>query len=176
MDVNKGDYDNPNCRSRLVAREIRRQEEEAIFSPTSPLEALRSILNLVATSSLWSPSNGRDVEISVIDISRASFNARTKEDDPVYVELLPEDPDYGSGLCGRLNVHMYGTRKAADGWHCEYADSMEEIAFERGVSSACLFVHHQRSLICSVHGDDVTTAGPSDELDWFKKQLEARYI
>ena len=54
--------------------------------------------------------------MSLIDISRAYFNAKTKEDDPVYVELPQEDPDYGKGLCGRLRVHMYGTRKAADGW------------------------------------------------------------
>ena len=68
-------------------------------------------------------------------------NAGTKEDDPIYVELLPEDPDYGSDLCGRMLVHMYRTRNAADGWHGKCTNRREELGFERKVSSACLLVH-----------------------------------
>ena len=49
VDVNKGDDDAPNYRSRLVAREIRRPWEDSIFSPTPPLEAVRSVLSRVAT-------------------------------------------------------------------------------------------------------------------------------
>ena len=44
VDVNKGDDVNPNIRSRPVARQIRQAGEEAIFAPTPPLEALRSII------------------------------------------------------------------------------------------------------------------------------------
>ena len=127
VDVNKGDDDQPNYRSRLVAREIRRKGEDSIFAPTPPLEALRAILSLTATQEFWpediwhaDPGSELRLQVSTIDISRAYFNARTKDSDPVYVELPPEDPDFGKGLCGRLNVHMYGTRRAADGWHCEY--------------------------------------------------------
>ena len=29
--------------------------------------------------------------------------------------------------------------------------------------------------MCSVHGDDFTTAGAKPDLDWFEKELEARY-
>ena len=57
------------------------------------------------------------LQISLVDISRAYFNAGTDPDKPVYVELPREDPDWGEGLCGKLNVHMYGTRPAADGWY-----------------------------------------------------------
>ena len=53
------------------------------------------------------------IQVSFVDISRAYFNARTDPEHPVYVDLPPEDPDWGKGLCGRLNVHMYGTRPAA---------------------------------------------------------------
>ena len=45
VDVNKGDNLNPNVRSRLVARQMRQAGEDAIFAPTPPLEALRSILS-----------------------------------------------------------------------------------------------------------------------------------
>ena len=75
----------------------------------------------MATKGAWTneqwyagPNDERRLQISMIDISRVYFNARTTDEHPVYVELPPEDPDYGKDLCGRLNVHMYGTRPAAD--------------------------------------------------------------
>ena len=74
------------------------------------------------------------MQISLVDISRAHFNARTDDKHPVYVDLPPEDPDFGKGLCGRLNVHMYGTRRAADGWHCECSEAMEGMGFKVGRS------------------------------------------
>ena len=70
---------------------------------------------------------------------------------------------------------MYETRRTADRWHCEYSDTIEELGFQRGQSSACVFWHPQRHLICSVHGDDFTTAGPKKSLDWFKEMLCKRY-
>lgn len=182
VDVNKGDDDEPKCRSRFVAREIRRKGENPIFAPTPPLESLRTILSLTATSGYWpdevwdaQPESSKRLQLSLIDISRACFHARTKDDAPVYVELPPEDPDYGGGLCGKLLVHMYGTRRAADGWHSECSDALEELGFIRGQSSACVFWHPDRCLISSVHGDDFTTAGPKENLDWFRKSLECRY-
>ena len=126
VDVNKGDDVEPNYRSRLVAREIRKKWEDSIFAPTRPLEALRALLSILATKSFWPEENWRAkkdsddrLQISLIDISRAYFSAKTSEDHPVYVDLPAEDPDHGKEFCGRLNVHMYGTRPAADGWHCE---------------------------------------------------------
>ena len=40
VDVNKGDDEAPNYRSRLVAKDFRRKGEDTIFAPTPPLEAL----------------------------------------------------------------------------------------------------------------------------------------
>ena len=182
VDVNKGDDQEPNYRSRLVAREIRKKWEDSIFAPTPPLEALRAILSATATKGTWSnrqwhatPESEERLQISLIDISRAYFNARTSEDHPVYVELPPEDPDYGKSLCGKLNVHMYGTRPAADGWHCEYSQTLTHMGFEVGQSSACLFWHKERNILTSVHSDDFTTAGSKKNLDWLKQQLRSKY-
>ena len=91
------------------------------------------------------------------------------------MELPPEDPDFGKGLCGRLNVHMYGTRQAADGWHCECSGALEELGFTAGQSTARVFVHAEKHLCCPVHGDDFTTVGPKSSLDWLKAQLEKKY-
>ena len=115
------------------------------------------------------------MQVSLVDISRAYFHARTDENKPLFVELPPEDPDHGKELCGRLNVHMYGTRPAADGWHSEYSGTMEDLGFIIGVSSACVFRHPGLHLVSSVHGDDFTTAGPKSSLDKFVSDLKAKY-
>ena len=101
VDVNKGDDKEPNYRSRLVAKDIRKKWEDSIFAPTPPLEALRTILSATATRNFWSdetwyaaPDSEARLQISMIDISRAYFNARTSEENPVYVELPPQDLDY----------------------------------------------------------------------------------
>ena len=181
IDVNKGDDDNPNYRSRLVAREIRKAGENPIFAPTPPLESLRTILSLAATDLPGSKPRVRDpksaerTQVSVIDISRAYFCASTDENDPSYVELPWEDPD-NRDMCGLLLKHMYGTRKAADGWHCEYAGQLvNALGFEVGDASACVFFHKARDIRCSVHGDDFTTVGEKRHLDWFKAELEKLY-
>ena len=148
IDTNKGDDDNPNYRSRLVAREVIKAWESSIFSPTPPLEALRSIIALAATDLEGRREHVRDggaedrTQISIIDIRRAYFNARTNDDDPTYVELPNEDADKFRGLCGKLLVHMYGTRKAAKGWHTEFSEHMaESMGFVEGLTSACVRRH-----------------------------------
>eukprot|EP00973_Karenia_brevis_P020071 2754072-Karenia_brevis.AAC.1 len=49
LDVNKGDKDNPNLRSRLVGQEFRDGENSGLFASTPPLEALRLLVSDVAT-------------------------------------------------------------------------------------------------------------------------------
>ena len=74
VDVNKGDNVNPNIRSRLVARQIRQAGEDAIFAPTPPLEALRSILSMATTDfpgrplHVRDPTSERRTQVSAIDI------------------------------------------------------------------------------------------------------------
>ena len=52
---------------------------------------------------------------------------------------------------------------------------MQSIGFEIGKSSACLLHHKEKNLLCSVHGDDFTTVGPHDSLEWFKERLSSKY-
>ena len=174
VDVNKGDNTCPNVRSRLVARQIRQAGEDAIFAPTPPLEALRSVLSMAATDFPDQPKHVRDgsserrTQISAVDISRAYFNASTDESNPTYVMLPPEDPEH-SEKCGLLRKHMYGTRAAADGWQQEYSGFLKSIGFAQGQACPCLFLHKARGLAISVHGDDFTTCGAKCEIDWFER-------
>ena len=122
VDVNKGDDVNPKYRSRLVARQLKATDTsgQSFFAPTPPLEALRTIISLAASSvGSWKachdPASNRRTQILMLDISREYFNAKTDEDQNTYVQLPPEDKDSGV-LCAILLRHMCGTRAAADGW------------------------------------------------------------
>ena len=49
IDINKGDEDTPNYRSRLVAKEFNDGAGEGLFASTPPLEALRFLVSVAAT-------------------------------------------------------------------------------------------------------------------------------
>ena len=77
------------------------------------------------------PDSERRLQLSFVDISRAYFNAKVDRDEPLAVELPPEDPDCGD-MVGFLLRHMYGTRRAADGWQEEYSTAMVELGLCKG--------------------------------------------
>ena len=182
VETNKGDDVNPNIRSRLVAREIRTSGQEAIFAPAPPLESLRMVLSYAATeltgtacpAPVRDDTSGERMQISLIDISRAYFNARTKDEEPIYVQFPAEFPA-PAGSCGLLRRHMYGTRRAAEGWQDEYSSSLTAMGFVQGAASPCVFVHLKRNIVVSVHGDDFTAAGPKSSLDWYETEMRKKY-
>ena len=63
IDINKGDWENPNFRSRFVAKEFNDGAGEGLFASTPPLEALRFLLSELATvdaGTRGSPASGPD--------------------------------------------------------------------------------------------------------------------
>ena len=122
IDINKGDTQCPNYRSRLVAREINTNKRDDLFAATPPLEALKIILSLITTA-----NKGEIIMIN--DISRAFFHAPAKR--RVYVHLPNEDKNGGDEeLCGRLYYSMYGTRDAAETWLDAYSKPLIDIGFK----------------------------------------------
>ena len=181
VDVNKGDDISPRYRSRLVARQLKAHDHSGAnyFSPSPPLEALRTVISLaVTTVGEWrpdlNPKSPTRTQISTLDISRAYFNAKKDPNDVTYVQLPEEDEDWETKVA-KLVYHMYGTRGAADGWQETYSTSLVTLGFRQGDSSACVFVHPERGLICSVHGDDFTTVGGKANLDWFEGEMKKLY-
>ena len=84
IDVNKGDSNKPNIRSRAVLQETKRRSTlgqdgdiSATFAATPPLEALRTILSL-CMSQRGLPTKDRRV-IGVYDVSRARFTHQQRE-------------------------------------------------------------------------------------------------
>ncbi len=142
IDINKGDVDNPNYRSRLVAREIKRDSRTDLFAATPPLEAMKLVLSMLA-------SNNHGECLMVNDVSRAFFCAPAKRQ--VFVELPEEDGD-GSDSVGELNFSMYGTRDAAQNWGEECAETMVKAGFLTGKASPCTFFHKRRSLLTYILG------------------------
>ena len=116
-------------------------------------------------------------QISFIDIKRAYLCAKTDPDDPTYVDLPKEHPwSKDAESCALCLKHMYGTRKAGDGWHEEISGTlMNKLGFSKGDASACIFRHPERAIECSIHGDDLSAAGPKDSLDWYKTELQKHY-
>ena len=164
VDINKGDRETPNYRSRIVAREINTYNRDDLFAATPPLEALKNILSIIATA------NKGEV-IMVNDISLAFFHARVERD--VYVQLPEEDKEVGDdNMCGKLRPSMYGTRDAAQNWYKEYSQQLIGIGFTQGKASPCTLYHPTRNIRTYVHGDDYVSSGMPKELEWMKKELE----
>lgn len=70
IDINKGDDEACNYRSRFVAKEYNDKEIECLFAATPPLEALRMPVSEMAT---YDPSIGTDTGKVVMtnDVARA---------------------------------------------------------------------------------------------------------
>lgn len=78
VDINKGDDVNPDYRSRLVAKEIKRDKCLDLFAATPPLEALEMLLCFAMTEGIGYQKRQRDKghKIEVIDIKRVLFMPR----------------------------------------------------------------------------------------------------
>ena len=173
LDINKGDEENEELRSRLVAMEFNKEKRLDLFAPTPPLEILKLIISMAVTKGIGFGKEGyrKGMKIDFIDISRAFFHAPALR--RVYVDLPAEDQE--EGMCGMLEQSMYGTRDAAQNWANAYMEFMKSIGFKKGDASPCAFKHETRNLRAGVHGDDFTILGYEEDLDWFWKEIQERF-
>ena len=68
-----------------------------------------------------------------------------------------------------------GTRDAAQNWEREYMDFMEQLGFESGKITPCVFWHPQDNLRLVVHGDDFTVLAKRSHLDWFRDEIKKTF-
>ncbi len=167
MGRHKGDSKNPRYRSRLVAKELNLDKREDLFAATPPVEAKKLLLSLAMTAGYGYDRQGKEMRLKIdcIDVRRAFFHAKCRRE--VYVELPAEDAE--EGMCGVLNMAMYGTRDAPQNWEYEYGEFMESLGFSKGEATPCLFYHEPRNVRAVVYGDDFTVLGSEEQLDWFRK-------
>ena len=123
IDVNKGDVQNPNHRSRLVAKEFASSATEGLFAATPPLETLRVLISEAATVE----KDKEEKVLMIADISRAFFEAMVVRD--ICVELPEEgkdEEDLGRDVVGKLRLSLYGTRDAAANFQRTVKEFMEQ--------------------------------------------------
>ena len=145
IDIDKGHANQPNYRSRLVAKEFNTGNEDGLFAATPPLEAVRLLVSDAATVQAQNVSPGRDRVIMVNDVARAFFEAPVKR--AVCVELPPEAlADEDADLVGLLQMSLYGTRDAAASFQAEVRSFMTGHGFAPSAYSPAIFWHKKLSL------------------------------
>ena len=169
IDVNKGDVENPNHRSRFVGKEFNDGAADGLFAATPPLEAIRLIVSDAATV------NKRDAESKVVminDVSRAFFEAPMRRN--VCIEL-PAEQQNGKDEVGWLQMSLYGTRDAAANFQEEVQKMMRKAGFIVSRYNPVTFFHPGQGLRTLVHGDDFITVGKETNVEWFRGVLRARF-
>ena len=106
--------------------------------------------------------------LSFVDVKRAHFYGKATR--TVFVEL-PTEAGHGKSKVGRLLRSMYGCRDAGMNWEIEVARVMKKLGFEQGVSSPCIYYHPERDMRSLIHGDDLTSLGGLDDLEWLHRSL-----
>ena len=72
IDCNEGDAVHPSFRSRLVAKEIKKDSMIDLFAATPPIEAKKSLSSLAVTEGYWFHRENRDdgIKLDVTDIRK----------------------------------------------------------------------------------------------------------
>ena len=60
-------------------------------------------------------------------------------------------------------------------WQCECSSALIELGFKQGIACPCIFVHEDRDVVVTVHGDDFTAVGPKSSLDWYEAELSEEF-
>ena len=145
-----------------------------ICSPPPPLEAIKTLVSLAASQRNVKYKNIK--KLMLIDVSKAYFHAPVKRD--VYI-VLPDEAlephERGGHICGKLQYSLYGTRDAAQNWEQAYSLFLVGLGFTQGLSSPCIFHHKSRNMTCVVHGDDFTTLGEENELQWLASKFKEKF-
>ena len=90
IDIDKGDLEHPNYRSRFVAMEFNTHWMDGPFASTPPLEALKLLVSDAATvDSMAHNSSKEEKAVMVNDVARAFFEAPIRRE--LAVELPVED-------------------------------------------------------------------------------------
>ena len=172
-DVNKGDDDNMQVRSRLVGREFKWQDPfmQGTFAATPPLEGLRYLFHWTVTKHRWK-GRVKEMKILVMDVSRAHFHPPSVRE--LYI-TLPEE-DASPGMVGRLLRTLYGTRDAANQWDSFFNKEISELGYKVGESNPCLYMHRDLFSIGWRHGDDLVFAGEDGHMKSLFVELQKKMI
>ena len=183
VDIDKGDADEPNYRSRYVAKDINKGPKSRViaqyFAAMPTLSSFKFLLVLAVTdmildlSGRWTTRQYQAV-IGFLDVSRAHFVSKATRE--LYLELPDEAKVAGRDLVAFLLNSFYGTRDAGHNWDIEKVRVLvSELSFVQDPGNVCNFVHFERDLRVSVHGDDFTTLGSFQQVQWFHAEIQKHW-
>ena len=182
VDVNKGDSEKPNYRSRYVGQEIKKGVKTAFvsefFAAMPPLSSSKFLLILAVTKTFPGidqiPITIEDKVVLFVDVKRAHFVSAAQR--KICVELPKELRREGVDEVGYLNKAMYGTRDAAFCWSMEVVRVfVTKLGFVQGLANPCHFYHHERQIRAGIHGDDVEALGAYDEIVKLKDEIQEEW-
>ena len=177
VEVNKGDVDRPQVRSRLVVRETKLRSTitsaSEVFSATPPYECLKALASMTMTPRT---SDEHFHRLMFIDISRAHPHAKMRRD--LWIALPDEDPrSKEPGVCGKLERCLYGTRDAGQRFEAFTHEVMTgKLEFLNGLWSPCIFKHKRDNVLVFVYGDNFVAKGTREKLRWFHDSLSQHML
>ena len=162
-------------RCRLVVREIKARKREhekldpaTVFAAMPPVEGIKGLISHMQTEK--TNSRGEELEMMVLDISRAHFYGEARR--RVFT-TLPEGYEK-PGYCALLLKTMYGTEDAASVWQDTWTDHLRADAIEIGKASTALFAKGL-DLKGLCHGDDFVVVASRGDLEAFESHLRQRF-
>ena len=184
VDVNKGDEERTNYRSRYVGKELKRggaskQQIHEFFAAMPPMSSFMMLLVLATTDRVPDEtgkmnSDHKGSVLSFLDIKRAHFMSPARR--RLFVELPPELKKPDEDKVALLKRSLYGTRDASQNWEFEIARVFESLGFQQGRASPCLFFHAERRIRTTVHGDDFTSLGKPEDVAWLRNELQKVWL
>jgi hypothetical protein len=138
VDVNKGDSENPEIRSRLVAMDTKKRTSidptdiSATFAATPPLEGLRAVISITMSTPYLTIEEL--VVMIFLDISRAHLHSLLERE--VYGRPPPEDLECPPGMVWKFLKAIYGLKDAGNAFdHKSEQVMVLELGFEQGCFS-----------------------------------------
>lgn len=148
---------------RLVARGFMQRkfrDYDESWSPTVLSTSVRIILALVAFLR-WVRRQ--------YDIVGAFLNALLKE--KVYM-MPPRPVRLKKGEVWQVIRALYGLVQSPRAWYQTLRDTLISMGFRQSDFDPCVYIHDERSIIMSIHVDDIGACAPTDAaLDWFEEEL-----
>ena len=162
---NKGDFEKPDIRCRLVAMEVKYIKgiggmDASLFSATPPIEAFKALISIAA-------SDKKNI-LGQIDIQKTHLYGKSKRKIAI---ILPKECGENPGY-GFLNRTLYGTRDAASSWELEVRETLESFGMTAGSSCPCLYSDRSRDIALLVHGDDIIFCGAPEHFSALSARLK----
>ena len=150
VDTSQGDEEDPEYRSRIVAKDLKSKRDPNMpaidsFAPMPAIELTKLLLSLAA---MWRKTRrGGVLAVMVIDVRKAHWNAKARR--TIYIKLPEEDDE--EGMCGLCLKSFYQFLDAASCWSDEVGDILVTNGFAVGKGCPALFRHESQEIIGLVH-------------------------